>query len=151
VTRFPYHQIPEQSKYWLATTDAKITYIGEPINPLTPRSALVAKVIYCDTRVDNTCGGVCTGGAICINAPGTNCLFALNGDVSFCSVSDCPDGCDLFSKCKTPLDKGFVIRLKPNPAMFLGSSEPIGELSNDKALIKIVRTCVHDQHCTRHW
>ncbi|KAJ3515814.1 hypothetical protein NLJ89_g1534 [Agrocybe chaxingu] len=56
--------------YWLATTDAKITYYGNTApNPLAPRGALDTRVTYCSSRIHNVCGGACTvynGGATCL-------------------------------------------------------------------------------------
>ncbi len=76
--------------YWLATTDAELTFIGDAakshLNPLAKREAQDTRVTYCSKRTFNVCGGSCTvyqGGAACLNAPGTNCLAATN-NVGFC-------------------------------------------------------------------
>jgi len=71
---------PEELRHWLAMTDAKITFIGEPINPLSPRATLTTTVTYCSTRIFNVCGGTCTiytGVAKCLDAPATQCLSAV--------------------------------------------------------------------------
>ncbi|KAJ7574015.1 hypothetical protein C8J56DRAFT_1065260 [Mycena floridula] len=48
-----------QFKAWLATKDpSEITWIGEPINPLTRRSAQNTVVTYCSKRIDELCGGL---------------------------------------------------------------------------------------------
>ena len=94
---------------WIANTDAKLTFIGEPINPLTPRDAQVTTVTYCNTRLDDVCGGICTvytGGAKCLNAPGTNCLSATN-NVAFCSGTGCGGACNQLSTCGVRLSNGF--------------------------------------------
>lgn len=99
----------EQMMHWLATTDAELTFDGEPINPLTARSALNTMVTYCNTRQKNVCGGRCTvynGGAKCLNAPGTNCLAATH-NVAFCNKSGCSGDCNQLSSCGTRLDDGF--------------------------------------------
>lgn len=102
----------EQFKDWLDNTDAEITYIGKPLgdlSDLSKRNPLDTSVTYCSGRVDNVCGGPCTvynGGATCLNAPGTNCLFATN-NVGFCDRSGCGGSCNQFSTCGTRLDNGF--------------------------------------------
>ncbi|EEB95557.1 hypothetical protein MPER_05454, partial [Moniliophthora perniciosa FA553] len=53
------------------TTDANLTFIGEPLNK---RAALNTMVIYCNRRTQNVCGGTCTvynGNAKCLDAPST--------------------------------------------------------------------------------
>ncbi|CAA7263907.1 unnamed protein product [Cyclocybe aegerita] len=95
--------------HWLATTDAEITYVGEPYNPLTERDILATRVTYCSQRVFNVCGGACTvynGGATCLNAPNTNCLAATN-NVGFCDRAGCGGSCNQLSTCGTRLDGGF--------------------------------------------
>ncbi|KAH9846538.1 hypothetical protein C2E23DRAFT_574230 [Lenzites betulinus] len=95
--------------HWLATTDAALTIIGEPINPLAPRSAQNTMVTYCSSRTQNVCGGACTfynGGATCLNAPDTNCLAATN-NVGFCDRAGCGGSCNQLSTCGTRLDNGF--------------------------------------------
>ena len=94
---------------WLATTDAELTFVGAPINPLAPRSAQTTIVTYCTTRADNVCGGSCSvynGGAACLDAPGTNCLAATN-NVGFCDRAGCGHSCNQLSTCGTRLDNGF--------------------------------------------
>ncbi|KDR70657.1 hypothetical protein GALMADRAFT_282130 [Galerina marginata CBS 339.88] len=99
----------DQFKYWLATTDANITYIGKPVNPLTPRSALATMVTYCSNRSFSICGGPCTvynGGATCLHAPNTNCLAATH-NIAFCSGDNCDGGCNPLATCGVKLDNGF--------------------------------------------
>ncbi|PIL23595.1 hypothetical protein GSI_14908 [Ganoderma sinense ZZ0214-1] len=99
----------EQMMHWIATTDAELTFIGTPLNPLAPRSAQDTTVTYCSNRVDNVCGGPCTvytGGATCLNAPNTNCLAATN-NVGFCDRAGCGHSCNQLSTCGTRLDNGF--------------------------------------------
>ena len=87
----PYIVSHEQMMHWLATTDAELTFVGKPLNPLAPRSAQDTTVTYCSIRIDDICGGPCTvynGGATCLNAPNTNCLFAT-GEVTFCAPDKC--------------------------------------------------------------
>lgn len=67
--------------HWLATTDAELTFIGEPINPLAPRDAQNTMITFCSDRTQNVCGGPCNvynlnGGAKCLFTPNTNCLAA---------------------------------------------------------------------------
>ncbi|PIL23592.1 hypothetical protein GSI_14905 [Ganoderma sinense ZZ0214-1] len=95
--------------HWLATTDAELTYVGEPVNPLTPRSAQNTMVTYCNKRANNVCGGSCTvynGGAACLDAPGTACLAATS-NVAFCDRGGCGHSCNQLSSCGTHLDGGF--------------------------------------------
>ena len=71
-------------KNWLATTDADITYVGEPIDTNSSTSSSLTKranvmVTYCTKRTNNVCGGSCTvynGGPTCLSTPGTACLSA---------------------------------------------------------------------------
>lgn len=97
-------------KNWLATTDANITYIGEPITAdISPRAALNTMVTYCNRRVVNVCGGDCTvynGGMTCLNAPDTVCL-AVTSNVGFCDRGSCGGSCNQLSSCGTHLDNGF--------------------------------------------
>ena len=99
----------EQFYHWLANTDAEITFIGEPINPLTPRAAQNTIVNYCTRRTQNVCGGTCAvynGGATCLAASGTNCLSATK-NVGFCDHGNCNGSCNQLSSCGTRLDSGF--------------------------------------------
>ena len=99
----------EQMMHWLATTDAKLTFVGAPINPLASRSEQITTVTYCSTRSGNVCGGACTvytGGSTCLNAPDTNCLAATN-NVAFCDRAGCGHSCHDLATCGTPLDNGF--------------------------------------------
>ena len=102
----------EQFKHWLATTDANVTFHGKPLGDLSDiskRNALDTMVTYCNTQIDNVCGGLCTvynGGANCLSAPGTACLFATN-NVGFCDSDGCGGSCNQFSSCGTRLDNGF--------------------------------------------
>ena len=94
---------------WIANTDAKLTFLGEPINPLAPRSAEVTTLAYCSARVNDECGGTCavySGGAQCLSTPGTNCLAATN-PVLFCSTDCCDSPCTSLTACGVPLDNGF--------------------------------------------
>ncbi|KAI4527454.1 hypothetical protein GGG16DRAFT_94501, partial [Schizophyllum commune] len=85
----------EEMLHWLQTSDAELTFIGEPIpgvnapedHALDRRAALNTVVTYCNKRVNDVCGGACTvynGQAKCLYAPGTNCLAATN-NVGFCA------------------------------------------------------------------
>ncbi|KAI0716405.1 hypothetical protein C8Q76DRAFT_724119 [Earliella scabrosa] len=99
----------EAMMHWIATTDAELTFIGEPINPLVPRSAQATMVTYCSRRTVNVCGGACTvynGGARCLDAPGTNCLAATN-NVGFCDRAGCTGSCNQLSTCGTRMDNGY--------------------------------------------
>ena len=94
--------------HWLANTDAELTFLGEPINPLASRSAENTMVTYCNKRVNNVCGGSCTvynGGAACLDAPGTSCLAATH-NVGFCDRGGCGHSCNQLSTCGTRLDNG---------------------------------------------
>ncbi|KAF8551781.1 hypothetical protein OG21DRAFT_1512311 [Imleria badia] len=99
----------EEMAYWIAHTDAQLTFIGDSINPLSSRSAETTTVTYCSSRIDNVCGGRCTvytGGAACLNAPDTNCLAATN-NVGFCSGTGCRNPCNQLSTCGVRLDYGY--------------------------------------------
>ncbi|KAG6823757.1 hypothetical protein H0H92_009126 [Tricholoma furcatifolium] len=108
------YQTIEQFNEWLSTTDADITFIGEPIDKargitLESRSALNTIVTYCTTRSGDLCGGRCTvynGGATCLNAPNTNCLTATN-NVAFCGSPKCGGICNNFANCGTKLANNF--------------------------------------------
>ncbi|KAI9063862.1 hypothetical protein FKP32DRAFT_1666294 [Trametes sanguinea] len=97
---------------WLATTDAHLTFIGDPPtapNPLTPRSAQRTVLTYCTKRNGSVCGGDCTvynGSAACIFAPHTQCLAATK-DVGFCDRKECVGVCSTLSQCGTWLNGGF--------------------------------------------
>ena len=94
---------------WLSTTDAELTFVGAPINPLAPRSAQNTMVTYCNKRSNNVCGGSCTvynGGAACLDAPGTSCLAAPH-NFAFCDRGGCGGSCNQLSSCGTRLDNGF--------------------------------------------
>ncbi|RPD58869.1 hypothetical protein L226DRAFT_616610 [Lentinus tigrinus ALCF2SS1-7] len=94
---------------WLNTTDAKITFIGKPIDPNAPPSPDNVIVTYCSDRTQNVCGGPCTvynGGAACLYAPDTNCLSAT-ANVGFCDHTDCGGSCNQLASCGTRLDNGF--------------------------------------------
>jgi len=102
-----------QLENWLATTDANLTYINSPGTDATgnvlPRAPLNTRVVYCDTRANNVCGGHCTvydGGPTCLNAPNTACLSATN-NVAFCDRSGCGHSCNQFASCGTRLDNNF--------------------------------------------
>lgn len=99
----------DEMAYWIANTDAKLTFIGDSINPLSSRSAQTTTVTYCSTRIDDVCGGACTvytGGATCLWAGGTNCLAATN-NVGFCDETGCGGSCNQLSSCGTPLGDGY--------------------------------------------
>lgn len=98
---------------WLKTTDANLTFVGEPIpgvnapEGLTSRDAQNTMVTYCTTRNDNVCGGTCAvynGGPTCINAPGTSCISATN-NVGFCDRSGYVRHIGRFSNHATVADK----------------------------------------------
>ncbi|PIL23590.1 hypothetical protein GSI_14903 [Ganoderma sinense ZZ0214-1] len=91
-----------------ATTDANLTYVGAPINPLAQRQS-TTMVTYCTKRVGGVCGGSCSvynGGPTCIDASGTSCLSATN-NVGFCDRARCGGSCHDLSTCGTHLDKNF--------------------------------------------
>lgn len=97
-----------EMKNWLATTDANLTFIGEPIENLGI-SPFVTTVTYCSTRAGSLCSGPCTvftGSNVCLNAPDTNCLSAT-GNVAFCDHAGCSGSCNNFNSCGTRLDNGF--------------------------------------------
>ncbi|PIL23597.1 hypothetical protein GSI_14910 [Ganoderma sinense ZZ0214-1] len=99
----------DEMLHWLATTDAELTYVGAPINPLVPRAAQNTIVTYCNKRANNVCGGSCSvynGGAACIAASGTNCLAATH-NVAFCDRGSCGGTCNQLDSCGTRLDNGF--------------------------------------------
>ncbi|KAI0372672.1 hypothetical protein BV20DRAFT_978112 [Pilatotrama ljubarskyi] len=107
--------------HFLATTDAELTFIGEPINPLAKRSAQSTTVMYCTKRVGTICGGTCTvynGGAACLDAAGTTCISATH-DVGFCDETECNGSCNILSLCGTPMGNGFCFT--PNTASILVS------------------------------
>ncbi|KAG6818222.1 hypothetical protein H0H93_015269 [Arthromyces matolae] len=111
---FTGYQTLAEFNNWLATTDADITFVGEPIDKargvtLESRSALNTIVTYCSTRSGSICGGTCTvynGGATCLAAPGTNCLSATH-NVAFCDRGGCGGSCNNFANCGTRLDNGY--------------------------------------------
>ncbi|TBU25860.1 hypothetical protein BD311DRAFT_668755 [Dichomitus squalens] len=99
----------EQMMHWIATTEAELTFVGTPINPLAPRAATNTTVTYCTNRVDDVCGGPCTvftGGGVCISTPNVVCLSATS-NVGFCDSSDCRGTCSQLSDCNTTLNFGF--------------------------------------------
>ncbi|KAF8905896.1 hypothetical protein CPB85DRAFT_903258 [Mucidula mucida] len=94
--------------YWLATTDAELTFIGDTAKSHNPLAAHDTRATYCSKRTVNVCGESCTvyqGGVACLNAPNTNCLAATN-NVGFCDRSGCGDSCQL-STCAFRLDDVF--------------------------------------------
>ena len=95
---------------WLATTDAKLTFVSDfDNNPLADRAALNTRVVYCNRRTNNVCGGDCTvynGNSKCLNAPDTQCLSATT-NVGFCDRAGCGGSCNQYSSCGTRLDNGF--------------------------------------------
>ncbi|KAJ3798058.1 hypothetical protein GGU11DRAFT_26608 [Lentinula aff. detonsa] len=91
---------------WISTTDANLTFVGDPI---TKRNVENTMVVYCSVRTVNVCGGACTvynGGATCLNAPNTNCLSATS-NVGFCDHAGCGGSCNQLSTCGVRLDGGF--------------------------------------------
>ncbi|KAI0334601.1 hypothetical protein GY45DRAFT_1318195 [Cubamyces sp. BRFM 1775] len=95
--------------HWLANTDAELTFIGEPFNPLLKRSAQTTTVTYCTKRVGPICGGSCSvyqGGATCLATPGTVCIAATN-DIGFCDAAGCNGDCSDLASCGTGLNGGF--------------------------------------------
>ncbi|PPQ96887.1 hypothetical protein CVT26_005866 [Gymnopilus dilepis] len=102
----------KQLQDWLATTDANITYIGQPVgspSDLSKRQLPQTTVVFCTSQSGALCGGSCsmyTGGPSCIAAPSTACLMATR-DVSFCDRSGCGGSCNQFNSCGTRLDGGF--------------------------------------------
>ncbi|PIL23594.1 hypothetical protein GSI_14907 [Ganoderma sinense ZZ0214-1] len=120
----PYHMSHEEMMHWIANTDAKLTFIGEPINPLIPRSAQVTTVTYCNTRVLNVCGGSCTvytGGTTCLNAPNTACL-AATFDVAFCNGAQCTGTCSDLYNCSVRMSDGFCAA-PTTVAIFVGGAQ----------------------------
>lgn len=108
--------------HFLATTDAELTFIGEPINPLAKRAAQTTTVTFCTKRVGNICGGTCTvytGGATCLDAASTVCMSATK-DVGFCDLTGCNGNCNAMSTCGTPMGSGFCFT--PNTQSILVSS-----------------------------
>ncbi|KAI0716409.1 hypothetical protein C8Q76DRAFT_855926 [Earliella scabrosa] len=94
---------------WLATTDADLTFIGDPINPLAPRAPRITILTYCNLRVQGVCGGSCqvyTGGPVCLAAPGTSCLGATT-NVGYCTTAGCVGTCNELASCGIQMDNGF--------------------------------------------
>ncbi|KAI0351908.1 hypothetical protein OH77DRAFT_842553 [Trametes cingulata] len=107
--------------HFLATTDAKLTFIGDLPNPLAKRSAQTTTVTYCTKRVGTICGGTCTvytGGATCLDATGTTCISATK-DIGFCDETECNGDCSALSLCGTTLASGFCFT--PNTQSILVS------------------------------
>ena len=102
----------KQLQDWLATTDANITYIGQPggsPSDLSKRQLPQTTVVFCTSQSGALCGGSCsmyTGGPACLAAPSTACLMATR-DVSFCDGNACGGSCNQFNSCGTRLDGGF--------------------------------------------
>ncbi|KAL0564851.1 hypothetical protein V5O48_017187 [Marasmius crinis-equi] len=90
---------------WIATTEANVTFIGNPI----AKRADGTTVVYCTKRTNNVCGGDCTvftGSAKCLDTDGTNCISATT-NVGFCDKGGCGGSCNQFSSCGTKLDNNF--------------------------------------------
>ncbi len=107
--------------HWIANTDATLIFVGAPINPLAPRSAQITTVTFCNTRIDDVCGGTCTvytGGAACLRAPTTACLSATR-NVAFCDQPGCTGDCNQLTDCIANLDYGFCFT--PNTQSILVS------------------------------
>ncbi|KAI5830640.1 hypothetical protein K523DRAFT_327599 [Schizophyllum commune Tattone D] len=118
----PYIGSEAQLLHWLKTTDANLTFIGDPIpgiigpegltppgpegltppgyegltppshEGLTPRGALATTVVYCSVRNGNTCDGPCT-----VHNGDPECLYAPNTNCLFATgeVTFCaPSKCD---------------------------------------------------------
>ena len=99
--------------HWLATTDADVTFIGAPIDPLAPRDRAAAQntiVTYCSgDPLGPLCTGLCVaynGPPACIYVPATQCISAKNDD-NLCTTNDCSGTCTRLSNCSTPLPIGF--------------------------------------------
>ncbi|KAH9889004.1 hypothetical protein C8Q73DRAFT_175964 [Cubamyces lactineus] len=95
--------------HWLAHTDAELTFIGEPFNPLLKRSAQTTTVTYCTKRIGPICGGSCsvyTGGPTCLNTPGAACMSATK-DIGFCDTTGCNGNCGDLSSCGSVMGGGF--------------------------------------------
>ncbi|KAI0334602.1 hypothetical protein GY45DRAFT_1318197 [Cubamyces sp. BRFM 1775] len=95
--------------HWLATTDAELSFVGARPSPLGPRSAQNTYLVYCTEQVATVCGGSCivyNGGAACIDAPGTQCMWATQ-DVGFCDKESCDGHCSSLSLCGTELAAGY--------------------------------------------
>ncbi|TFK64314.1 hypothetical protein BDN72DRAFT_881575 [Pluteus cervinus] len=103
---------PAQLTKWISTTNANLTFTGNPINttkPLSKRQAQNVQVVYCDTKIGDSCGGNCVvynGPNTCLDAPSTNCLMAT-ADVGFCDRGGCGGSCNQFSSCGSTLNNGF--------------------------------------------
>ncbi|KAH6910906.1 hypothetical protein BKA70DRAFT_1370781 [Coprinopsis sp. MPI-PUGE-AT-0042] len=97
----------EELDHWIATTDAKLTFVGS--NERSGVGIQAIRVVYCNRRTNNVCGGACTiydGGNRCLAAPGTQCLSAT-GNVSFCNRGGCGGACSAFNECITRLENNF--------------------------------------------
>ena len=95
--------------HWLANTDAELTFIGQPPNPLARRKEQSTTVTYCNKRVGPICGGTCTvytGGPTCLATNNVQCLTATR-DIGFCDEAECNGDCEALSECGTPLGSGF--------------------------------------------
>ncbi|KAJ3987828.1 hypothetical protein F5890DRAFT_656503 [Lentinula detonsa] len=91
---------------WISTTDANLTFIGDPI---TKRNTEIPTVVYCSVRTGGVCGGTCTvyrGGPACLRAPGTNCISATQ-NVGICGSPGCGGRCTQLFPCQAPLGDGF--------------------------------------------
>ncbi|KAL1701704.1 hypothetical protein EV121DRAFT_272242 [Schizophyllum commune] len=111
----PYIGSESQLLHWLKTTDANLTFTGDPIPGITGP----------DVRNGNTCDGPCTvhnGDPTCLYAPNTNCLFAT-GEVTFCAPNGCSCPCNLYSHCGTRMDNGFCWTPGTN-AIYVGGLFP---------------------------
>ncbi|KAJ7636637.1 hypothetical protein FB45DRAFT_977347 [Roridomyces roridus] len=97
-----------EMKHWLATTDAALTFIGEPIERLDA-SPFTVTVTYCSGRIDDLCTGPCTaytGDTTCLDAPNTQCLSAT-ANVGFCDSRKCKGSCNVFDSCGTKMQNNF--------------------------------------------
>ncbi|KAH6910904.1 hypothetical protein BKA70DRAFT_1219990 [Coprinopsis sp. MPI-PUGE-AT-0042] len=97
----------EELDHWIATTDAKLTFVGS--NERSGVGIQAIRVVYCNRRMGNLCGGACTiyeGGTKCLEAPGTQCLFAT-GNVRVCDRVGCGGLCSVIDDCSTLLENNF--------------------------------------------
>ena len=105
-----------EMKAWVDTQDpSEMTLIGDPFaalrNPLSNNTdSAQVTVTFCSTKSGTVCTAPCTtvtnSGGACINAPGTECLFATS-QVAFCDHSGCSGSCNEFDSCGTILTNNF--------------------------------------------
>ncbi|KAI0736679.1 hypothetical protein C8Q72DRAFT_791064 [Fomitopsis betulina] len=106
VVAFPAAEAPvtlmtqDEMMNWLKTTDATLTFIGNPIPGVNAPEGLVSREAL------STMLTVYNGGAKCLNAPDTVCLAATN-NVAFCDRKGCNGSCHDLAQCGTHLDNGY--------------------------------------------